>query len=203
MIANPATNPPSPLKKQLQVRKSQSERYESKRRLARARQKHQNAPKSRTGCNKSGVPRHRTTMKQNDAVNNRMVGNPKTGIILNTLSSSSVRPVATSMAKPKARNSDRESVDVEFFKFMSGLGWLPQIKSKRGTTFAQDMSAEVEGMPLSAQASGCVDFVLPPDRMPDNRRIVEPARQAKRPRFAQALETCFARPCEQGEAPCA
>ena len=41
------------------------------------------------------------------------------------------------------------------------------IKAKGGTIFAQDMSAEVSGMPLSAQASGCVDFVLPPDRIPD------------------------------------
>src|ERR1700682_750240 len=48
-----------------------------------------------------------------------------------------------------------------------------QIKAKRGTTFAQDMSAEVAGMPLSAQASGSVDFVLPPDKIPDElRRLV-------------------------------
>ena len=40
------------------------------------------------------------------------------------------------------------------------------IKANGGTTFAQDRSAEVEGMPLSAQASGCVDFVLPPDKIP-------------------------------------
>jgi len=47
------------------------------------------------------------------------------------------------------------------------------IKSKGGTTFAQDMSAEVKGMPLSAQASGCVDFVLPPDKIPDElQRLV-------------------------------
>jgi two-component system CheB/CheR fusion protein len=47
------------------------------------------------------------------------------------------------------------------------------IKSKGGTTFAQDMSAEVNSMPLSAQASGCVDFVLPPDKMPDElQRLV-------------------------------
>ena len=39
------------------------------------------------------------------------------------------------------------------------------IKAKGGTTFAQDESAEVKGMPLSAQASGCVDFVLPPDKI--------------------------------------
>jgi chemotaxis response regulator CheB len=38
-----------------------------------------------------------------------------------------------------------------------------RIRAKGGATFAQDMSAEVEGMPLSAVASGCVDFVLPPD----------------------------------------
>jgi two-component system CheB/CheR fusion protein len=41
------------------------------------------------------------------------------------------------------------------------------IKAKGGTTFAQDVSAEVDGMPLSAQASGCVDFVLPPDKISD------------------------------------
>jgi two-component system CheB/CheR fusion protein len=39
------------------------------------------------------------------------------------------------------------------------------IKAKGGTTFAQDMSAEVNGMPLSAEASGCVDFILPPDKI--------------------------------------
>ena len=40
-----------------------------------------------------------------------------------------------------------------------------QIKAGGGTTFAQDESAEVDGMPLSAQATGCVDFVLPPDKI--------------------------------------
>jgi two-component system CheB/CheR fusion protein len=39
------------------------------------------------------------------------------------------------------------------------------IKAKGGTTFAQDISAEVDGMPLNAQASGCVDFVLSPDKI--------------------------------------
>ena len=54
-----------------------------------------------------------------------------------------------------------------------GAEGCKQIKAKGGTTFAQDMSAEVDGMPLSAQASGCVDFVLPPDRIPDElRRLV-------------------------------
>jgi len=47
------------------------------------------------------------------------------------------------------------------------------IKAKKGTTFAQDISAEVDGMPLSAQAAGCIDFVLPPDKIPDElQRLV-------------------------------
>ena len=47
-----------------------------------------------------------------------------------------------------------------------GAEGCKQIKAKGGTTFAQDMSAEVDGMPLSAQASGSVDFVLSPAAMP-------------------------------------
>jgi two-component system CheB/CheR fusion protein len=39
------------------------------------------------------------------------------------------------------------------------------IKAKGGTTFAQDKSAEVNGMPLSAQNAGCIDFVLPPNKI--------------------------------------
>lgn len=41
-----------------------------------------------------------------------------------------------------------------------------RIKAKGGTTFAQDMSADVNEMPLSAQIAGCIDFVLPPDKIP-------------------------------------
>src|SRR3989344_8092159 len=37
------------------------------------------------------------------------------------------------------------------------------IKAKGGKTFAQDLSADVDSMPLNAQASGCVDFVLSPE----------------------------------------
>ena len=48
-----------------------------------------------------------------------------------------------------------------------GTEGCKRIKAKGGTTFAQDMSAEVDGMPLSAQASGCIDFVLPPAKIPD------------------------------------
>jgi chemotaxis response regulator CheB len=46
-----------------------------------------------------------------------------------------------------------------------GTAGCQHIKAKGGTIFAQDMSAEVNGMPLTAQASGCVDFVLPPDKI--------------------------------------
>jgi len=54
-----------------------------------------------------------------------------------------------------------------------GTEGCKHIKAKGGTTFAQDMSAEVDGMTLSAQASGCVDFVLPPDKIPDElQRLV-------------------------------
>ena len=42
------------------------------------------------------------------------------------------------------------------------------IKANGGTTFAQDESAEVGGMPLSAQATGCVDFVLSPEGIADH-----------------------------------
>ena len=47
-----------------------------------------------------------------------------------------------------------------------GTEGCKHIKAKGGKTFTQDMSAEVEHMPLSAQASGCVDFVLPLDKIP-------------------------------------
>jgi two-component system CheB/CheR fusion protein len=46
-----------------------------------------------------------------------------------------------------------------------GTAGCQHIKAKGGTTFAQDLSAIVDGMPLTAQASGCIDFVLPPDKI--------------------------------------
>jgi two-component system CheB/CheR fusion protein len=52
------------------------------------------------------------------------------------------------------------------------------IKANGGKTFAQDMSAEVDFMPLSAQAVGCVDFVLPLNEIPDKLK-----------RLAAALKT--------------
>ena len=46
-----------------------------------------------------------------------------------------------------------------------GTAGCKHIKEKGGITFAQDESAEVDGMPVSAQASGYVDFVLPPEKI--------------------------------------
>ena len=43
-----------------------------------------------------------------------------------------------------------------------GAEGCKRIKAEGGMTFAQDLSADVDSMPLSATASGCVDFVLPP-----------------------------------------
>ncbi len=47
-----------------------------------------------------------------------------------------------------------------------GTDGCKHIKAKGGTTFAQDASAEAGDMPQSAQAAGCIDFVLPPDKIP-------------------------------------
>ena len=80
------------------------------------------------------------------------------------------------------RTRGNEQVDVFFISLAKAMGaraigvvlsgydgdgseGCKQIKAQGGTTFAQDNSAEVNGMPLSAQAAGCVDFVLPPDKI--------------------------------------
>lgn len=46
-----------------------------------------------------------------------------------------------------------------------GTAGCKHIKEKGGITFAQDGSAEVDSMPVRAQASGYVDFVLPPEKI--------------------------------------
>ena len=48
-----------------------------------------------------------------------------------------------------------------------GTEGCKHIKANGGKTFAQDMSAEVDFMPLSAQAAGCADFILPLNKIPD------------------------------------
>ena len=47
-----------------------------------------------------------------------------------------------------------------------GTEGCKHIRTNGGKTFAQDMSAEVDFMPLSAQASGCADFVMPLNKIP-------------------------------------
>ena len=56
-----------------------------------------------------------------------------------------------------------------------GTEGCKHIRSNGGKTFAQDMSAEVDFMPLSAQASGCVDFVLPLEKIPDKLKSLAAA----------------------------
>jgi chemotaxis response regulator CheB len=46
-----------------------------------------------------------------------------------------------------------------------GTAGCEHIKANGGTTFTQDRSAEVNDMPQSAQAAGCIDFVLPVDKI--------------------------------------
>ena len=59
-----------------------------------------------------------------------------------------------------------------------GTEGCKHIKAKGGTTFAQDMSAEVNLMPLHAEAAGCVDFVLPPERISDElKKLVGASRK--------------------------
>jgi CRP/FNR family transcriptional regulator, cyclic AMP receptor protein len=65
-----------------------------------------------------------------------------------------------------------------------GTEGCKHIKANGGKTFAQDMSAEVDGMPLSAQASGCVDFVLPPGKIPHElQRLVRTSTAKKKREF--------------------
>ncbi len=56
-----------------------------------------------------------------------------------------------------------------------GTAGCKHIKANGGTTFAQDMSAEVDFMPLSAQAAGCADFVLPLNKIPDKLKSLAAA----------------------------
>ncbi len=49
-----------------------------------------------------------------------------------------------------------------------GTEGCKQIKAKGGITFAQDSSAEVRDMPLSAQNAGYIDFVLPPNKIAES-----------------------------------
>ena len=59
-----------------------------------------------------------------------------------------------------------------------GTEGCKRIKANGGTTFSQDMSAEVNLMPRSAQDAGVVDFVLPPDQI--SRELQRLARTTRR-----------------------
>jgi two-component system CheB/CheR fusion protein len=56
-----------------------------------------------------------------------------------------------------------------------GTEGCKHIKAKGGTTFVQDMSAEVAHMSLSAQASGSIDFILPPDKISEKLKKIAAA----------------------------
>lgn len=56
-----------------------------------------------------------------------------------------------------------------------GTEGCKHIKAHGGKTFTQDISAEVDFMPLSAQASGYVDFVMPLDKIPDKLKSLAAA----------------------------
>ncbi|MEO6809357.1 MAG: chemotaxis protein CheB, partial [Isosphaeraceae bacterium] len=61
---------------------------------------------------------------------------------------------------------------------------LEAIKAEGGITFAQDQTAQQDGMPRSAIDSGCVDFVMPPDQI-----AAELARISRLPYAAIATES--------------
>jgi two-component system CheB/CheR fusion protein len=59
-----------------------------------------------------------------------------------------------------------------------GTEGCKRIKAAGGVTFAQDLSAKIGSMPSSATASGCVDFILPPELIAQElMRISNGARQ--------------------------
>jgi chemotaxis response regulator CheB len=67
-----------------------------------------------------------------------------------------------------------------------GTAGCKHIKATGGTTFTQDRSAEVIDMPLSAQASGCIDFVLPLDKISDElQRLGTLDQKVLRPQLAR------------------
>ncbi len=101
---------------------------------------------------------------------------------------------------PQERNARHRGID-QFFRSLAedsahqaigvvlsgsatdGTLGLEVIKAGGGVTFAQDESAQHDSMPKSAVASGCVDFVLPPEGI-----AKEIARIARHPYIAQPSE---------------
>ena len=56
-----------------------------------------------------------------------------------------------------------------------GTEGCKHIKAHGGKIFTQDISAEVNFMPSSAQTSGCVDFVMPLNKIPDKLKSLAAA----------------------------
>jgi two-component system CheB/CheR fusion protein len=56
-----------------------------------------------------------------------------------------------------------------------GTEGCKHIKANGGKTFTQDLSAEVDSMPLSAQDSGNVHFVMPLDKIPSKLKSLAAA----------------------------
>ena len=66
-----------------------------------------------------------------------------------------------------------------------GTEGCKHIKAKGGITFAQDVSAEVPSMPLSAQAYGFVDFVMPPGKISAKLEKLAAALKAQKRKSSQ------------------
>lgn len=76
------------------------------------------------------------------------------------------------------------------------------IKAKGGTTFAQDMSAEIADMPLHAQSAGCVDFVLPLEKISiELQRLIATASRAESIRSKNTTSNSGKRNQAKGSAP--
>jgi len=71
-----------------------------------------------------------------------------------------------------------------------GAAGVEAVKAAGGVTFAQDRTARFDAMPQAAAATGCVDFVLPPERI-----AAELVRIGRHPYIAHAV------PAEQERTP--
>ena len=92
-------------------------------------------------------------------------------------------------------SSGHKQIDLFFFSLAAAMGkraigvvlsgydgdgteGCKEIKAAGGITFTQDMSAEVPHMPLSAQALGFVDFVMPPNKIANKLKKLAAALKA-------------------------
>ena len=118
--------------------------------------------------------------------NHVYVSSPNTDILMRGDTFKTVSPRTTSKQIDLFLSSLAESMGARAVGvilsgyFDDGTEGCKRIKEKGGTTFAQDFSAEVDGMSLSAQASGCVDFVLPPEKIPDALRRLKASATTKK-----------------------